>query len=167
VRRHATGGPFKFSERNIVTFKKNFNFEYLLFIIRERKTYLKSLYSYHIKLGGTKRFNSFSTDKEILLKINHRLIKKVLKKHFSNKIIFVDFEEMTRKPEEFIKRISKISGIELSSINKDFTPINVSNDHFSNKIKRLVNLSVNKIFLHFILKTILRTFQFFKKRIKI
>ena len=74
---------------------------------------------------------------------------------------------MTRKPEEFIKRISKISGIKLSSINKDFTPINVSNDHFSNKIKRLVNLSDNKIFLNFILKIVLRTFQFFRKRIKI
>ena len=150
----------------IYYFKKKFKFEYLLFIVRERKTYLKSLYSYHIKLGGTKKFVPFSQDKEILLKINHKFIKRVLITHFSEKIIFVDFEEMTKKTEEFINRISKISGIKVSSLNKDFTPINVSNDPFSNKIKRLANLCTNKIFLKFILKTLLHIFQFFKKRTK-
>ena len=65
VRRHATGGPFKFSEKNIVIFKKNFSFEYLL-IIRERKTYLKSLYSYHIKLGEPRNLILFQRIKKFL-----------------------------------------------------------------------------------------------------
>ena len=54
VRRHATGGPFKFSEESIINFKKKFKFEYLLFIVRERK--IKPILDRYFLLYITKMF---------------------------------------------------------------------------------------------------------------
>ena len=160
-----TGSPFNFYEKNIINFKKEFKYNYLLFIIREKQEYLNSLYSFYIKVGGKDDFISFSQKENVLLKINHNMIKKKLIKHFSDRIIFVDFSEMTQKSKKFISKISKISGIKVNSFNMDFSPTNVSDGNFSTKIKRLINLYSEWILLKFFLILFLHTFQFIKKRV--
>lgn len=137
----------------------------MLFIIREKQEYLNSLYSFYIKVGGKDDFISFSQKENVLLKINHNMIKKKLIKHFSDRIIFVDFSEMTQKSKKFISKISKISGIKVNSFNMDFSPTNVSDGNFSTKIKRLINLYSEWILLKFFLILFLHTFQFIKKRV--
>ena len=137
----------------------------MLFIIREKQEYLNSLYSFYIKVGGKDDFISFSQKENVLLKINHNMIKKKLIKHFSDRIIFVDFSEMTQKSKKFISKISKISGIKVNSFNMDFSPTNVSDGNFSTKIKRLINLYSDWILLKFFLILFLHTFQFIKKRV--
>ena len=137
----------------------------MLFIIREKQEYLNSLYSFYIKVGGKDDFISFSQKENVLLKINHNMIKKKLIKHFSDRIIFVDFSEMTQKSKKFISKISKISGIKVNSFNMDFSPTNISDGNFSTIIKRLINLYSDWILLKFFLILFLHTFQFIKKRV--